>query len=274
MLAAIFIGIFAGMILSGSLFVLPEYLRLVDSQTHSASQTGQLIAFYAFSEAATIRPMMTKVVAKFGPRKSIAASLCILISSMLLLYRCLTTSTPDGYFLLPMALYAGCLTTLLLAIGQGTVGKLDPRRLLDGVSIYMTFRQLGASLGVALLTILLERRETLHSSRLYEHLNPANETTAAALHSMSQYLGVNSGTEAAGAGLTSIGLLAEAGSHQVEVLSYADCFLFMAMVGFVTLFFIPLMAPFFPLQNIRLPRSSRREKSAWRRSKAYLIDHL
>jgi hypothetical protein len=92
----------------------------------------------------------------------------------------------------------------------------------------------------------LERRETLHSSRLYEHLNPANETTAAALHSMSQYLGVNSGTEAAGAGLTSIGLLAEAGSHQVEVLSYADCFVFMAMVGFVTFFFIPLMAPFVP----------------------------
>jgi MFS transporter, DHA2 family, multidrug resistance protein len=109
---AIFIGFFAGMILSGSLFVLPEYLRLVDSQTHSASQTGQLIAFYAFSEAAAIRPMMTKVVAKFGPQKSIAASLCMLISSMLLLYRCLTTSTPDGYFLLPMALYAGCLTTL------------------------------------------------------------------------------------------------------------------------------------------------------------------
>jgi DHA2 family multidrug resistance protein len=59
-LAAIFIGIFAGMILSGTLFVLPEYLRPVDSQTHSASQTGQLIDFYAFSEAAAIRPMMNK----------------------------------------------------------------------------------------------------------------------------------------------------------------------------------------------------------------------
>jgi len=52
MMAAIFIGAFAGMILSGSLFVLPEYLRLVDSQTHSASQTGRLIAFYALTGAA------------------------------------------------------------------------------------------------------------------------------------------------------------------------------------------------------------------------------
>ena len=56
-----------------------------------------------------------------------------------------------------MALYAGCLTTLLLAVGQGTVGKLDLRRLLDGESIYMTFRQRGASLGVAVALIAIWR---------------------------------------------------------------------------------------------------------------------
>jgi MFS transporter, DHA2 family, multidrug resistance protein len=238
-LAAVFIGIFAGMILSGSLFVLPEFLRLVDSQSHSASQTGRLIAFYALTGAA-LRPMVSKIVPKFSPRKTIAASLCMLISAMLLFYRCLTTSTPDGYFLLPLALYAGCLTTLLPAIGQGAIGKLEPRSLLDGIQIYMTFRQLGASLGVAFLTILLERRETLHSSRLYEHLNLANQATSTTLSSMSRFLENNSGTST---GLTSIGWLARAAARQVEVLSYSDCFLFMAMVGFLVFFFIPLIAP-------------------------------
>ena len=238
-LAAVFIGIFAGMILSGSLFVLPEFLRLVDSQTHSATQTGRLIAFYALADAA-LRPVMSKVVAKLGPRKSAAAAFFMLISAMLLFYRCLTTSTPDGYFLLPLALYAGCLTTLLPAIGQGTIGKLEPGRLLDGMQLYMSFRQLGASLGVAFLTILLEQRETLHSSRLYEHLNIANESTSTTLSSMSRFLETNSGTNA---GLKPIGWLARSAAHQVEVLSYADCFLFMAMVGFLAFFFIPLMAP-------------------------------
>jgi MFS transporter, DHA2 family, multidrug resistance protein len=171
-LAAVFIGIFAGMILSGSLFVLPQFLRLVDTQTHSATQTGCLIAFYALA-GAVLRPIMSKVIKKTGPRKTTALAFCMLIVAMLLFYRCLTTSTPDAYLLLPLALYAGCLTTVLPAIGQGAVGKLDPGRQLDGVQIYMTFRQLGASLGIAFLTILLERRETLHSSRLYEHLNAA-----------------------------------------------------------------------------------------------------
>jgi hypothetical protein len=42
----------------------------------------------------------------------------------------------------------------------------------------------------------------------------------------------------------SVGLLARAGAQQVETLSYADCFLFMAMVGGLAFCFIPLMAPF------------------------------
>jgi hypothetical protein len=102
---------------------------------------------------------------------------------------------------------------VLPAIGQGAVGKLDPGRQLDGVQIYMTFRQLGASLGVAFLTILLERRETLHSSRLYEHLNAANETTSTALSSMSNFLYTNSGASTTRTSLMSVGLLARAGAQ-------------------------------------------------------------
>ena len=242
-LAAVFIGIFAGMILSGSLFVLPQFLRLVDTQTHSATQTGCLIAFYALAYV-VLRPIMWKVLSKIGPRKTTALAFCMLIVAMLLFYRCLTTSTPDAYFLLPLALYAGCLTMVLPAIGQGAVGKLDPGRQLDGLQIYLTFRQLGASLGVAFLTILLERRETLHSSRLYEHLNAANETTSSVLSSMSNFLYTNSGASTSRTSLMSVGLLARAGAQQVATLSYADCFLFMAMVGGLAFCFIPLLPPF------------------------------
>jgi DHA2 family multidrug resistance protein len=108
----------------------------------------------------------------------------------------------------------------------------------------MTFRQLGASLGVAFLTILLERRETLHSSRLYEHLNVANESTSNTLSSMSSVLSTNSGANPTGSRLMSVGLLARAGEQQVATLSYADCFLFMAMVGGLACCFVPLLAPF------------------------------
>ena len=247
-MAAASIGICTGVILSGSLYVLPEFLRLVDSQTHSATQTGCLIAFYALT-AAAVRPLMSKIVARFGPRKMISAGLIILIAAMLLLNRWLTTSTSDGYFLLPLALYACCLSALLPSVGAGTIGKLEQSKLLDGVSFYMTFRQLGASLGVSFLTIFIERRETIHSSRLYEHLVAGNEATGGWLGKISGYLSTQAGADDSGARLASIGVLARVGSHQVDVLSYADCFLFMAAVGMFAMCLIPLMSPFVPARR-------------------------
>src|SRR5208282_2192966 len=81
--------------------------------------------------------------------------------------------------------YALCLSPLLPAVGSGTVAQIAQDKLLDGVSLYMTFRQFGASLGVAFLTILIDHRETLHSSRLFEHLQGSGDATAASLASRS-----------------------------------------------------------------------------------------
>jgi hypothetical protein len=97
---------------------------------------------------------------------------------------------------------------------------------------------------IASLSILIELRETLHTSRLYERLNSANDTTATSLGSLSRYLNTYAGVDATGAGLRSIGLLAHAGTHQVEVLSYADCSLFMELIGVLALFLISMMPPF------------------------------
>jgi hypothetical protein len=80
-------------------------------------------------------------------------------------------------------------------------------------------------------------------SRLYEHLNAANETTSTALSLMSNFLYTNSGASTTRTSLMSVGLLARAAAQQVETLSYADYYLFMAMVGGLAFCFIPLLAP-------------------------------
>ena len=158
-MSAILIGLFTGMILSGSLFVLPEFLRNVSAHTYSATQTGQIICVYALT-AAAVRPLMVPLIAHIGQRKTIVLALSMLIASMLIFQHFLTTDTPTVYYVLPLVLYGLCLSPLLPAVGSGTVAQIAQDKLLDGVSLYMTFRQFGASLGVAFLTILLEHRET------------------------------------------------------------------------------------------------------------------
>jgi DHA2 family multidrug resistance protein len=107
----------------------------------------------------------------------------------------------------------------------------------------MTFRQFGASLGVAVLTILIGHRETLHSSRLFDHVRHDNPVTREWLASVSASLTARGGYTPFESQRAAMRLLAETGAHQAATLSYADAFGFMALVGVLTLCVLPVVPP-------------------------------
>jgi DHA2 family multidrug resistance protein len=240
--ASALIGIFTGMILSGSLYMLPEFMRNVATNSLSATQTGQVMAVYALS-AAAVRPLMVGVIARLGQRKTILLALMLLVASMLLISHFLTSGTPASYFYLPLVLYAVCLSALLPAVGSGTVARIEQHKLLDGVSLYMTFRQFGATLGVALLTILVERRETLHSSRLFEHLRATSGRVHDWLATASSIVSARGGHSLLEGERVAAKLLAETGARQAATLAYADAFTFMALIGILTMCLVPIIPP-------------------------------
>ncbi|MBN8953578.1 MULTISPECIES: DHA2 family efflux MFS transporter permease subunit [unclassified Rhizobium] len=242
LLAAIFLGVFAGIILSGSLYALPEFLRNVNPQMLSATDTGRLMAVYALT-AALIRPFVTSAIGKYGQRKILAFALLMLIASMLMMARLITTETPYTYFALPLVLYAFCLAPLLSSIAGGTVARLPQEAQLDAVSIYMTFRQFGASLGVTLVTIIIDRREELHSGRLFEHLNATSAVMSQWITTAADSMMQRGGVTSEQAHDMALKLLAETSTRQAATLAYADAFLFMAAIGIISLCFIPLMSP-------------------------------
>jgi MFS transporter, DHA2 family, multidrug resistance protein len=241
-LSSALIGVFTGMILSGSLYMLPEFLRNVASQPLSATQTGRVMAVYALT-AAAVRPLIVGVVARFGQRKTICGALACLVASMLLINRFLTTDTPAYYFYIPLLLYALCVSALLPSVGSGTVARIEQGKLLDGVSLYMTFRQFGAALGVAVLTILVERRETLHSSRLFDHLRTSNQGMQNWMTTASSIVSARGGYSVLTSHDVATKLLAEVGGREAATLAYADAFLFMALIGVITLCLVPLIPP-------------------------------
>jgi MFS transporter, DHA2 family, multidrug resistance protein len=241
-LSSALIGVFTGMILSGSLYMLPEFLRNVSSQPLSATQTGRVMAVYALTAAAA-RPLVVGVVARLGQRKTICGALVCLIVSMLMINRFLTTDTPPYYFYIPLIFYAFCVCALLPAVGSGTVARIEQQKLLDGVSLYMTFRQFGAALGVAVLTILVERRETLHSSRLFDHLRVSSATVQNWMTTATHVIVSRGGYSMLKSQDVATKLLAEVGGREAATLAYADAFLFMAIIGVVTLCLVPIIPP-------------------------------
>jgi DHA2 family multidrug resistance protein len=241
-LSSTMLGIFAGTILSGSLYALPEFIRDVDPNRLSATDAGRLICVYALT-AAAIRPFVLDAIARFGQRKTIAFAFSMLVLSMLTFARLITSGTPEIYYALPLAMYAFCLAPMLSSIGSGTVGKVAAESQLDAVSIYMTFRQFGTSLGVTLTSIVLHQRETVHSSRLYEHLHATRGTVVAWTDTVAAQIVGRAGTSPIDANNMALKLLSEAGARQAETLAYADVFYFMAVIGVMALCVVPLMPP-------------------------------
>jgi MFS transporter, DHA2 family, multidrug resistance protein len=240
--AAISLGLFAGIILSGSIYALPQFLRNVFPHPLSATQAGWIMCAYALT-AAAIRPLVTLGIARFGQRKAITFAFIMLVLSMLLFARLMTSGTPVVYYVLPLILYAFCLAPMLSAIAGGTVSKVELADQLDAVAIYMSFRQFGASLGVTLVTILLDWRETMHSSRLYEHLRDGGSRVQDWMAQATQFAASRGGHSLIDARHMAVGLLSREASRQAAILAYADAFLFMAGIGMIALCFIPLMSP-------------------------------
>jgi MFS transporter, DHA2 family, multidrug resistance protein len=240
--AAISLGLFAGVIMSGSIYALPEFLRDIYPQQLSATQTGQIMCVYALT-AAAIRPLVTKSIARFGQRKVITFAFAMLVASMLLVARLMTTGTPHAFYAIPLMLYAFCLAPMLSAIGSGTISRVPQADQINAVAIYMTIRQFGASLGVTLVTSLLSWRETLHSSRLFEHLRAGGTQSQDWLHIAALTVTQRGGYSPFQAQQMAVRLLSEAGGRQAATLAYADAFLLMAAIGLIALCFVRLMSP-------------------------------
>ncbi len=241
-LAAIFIGLLTGMILSGSLYALPEYLRGVATPVRSASQTGQILCVYALT-AMCIRPVVVPAIGRFGQRRVTIFALACMVASMLVMTFLLAPDTPTLYYALPLVLYAGCLAPLLSAVGSGTAARVAGPAQMDAVSIYMTFRQLGAAMGVAFVNIVLDRREAFHSSRLFEHLRTGAPTLGAWTGAVSRTLSEHGGRSTVDATATTLRVLKEAGAQQASTLAFADAFRTMALIGVAALALTPLMPP-------------------------------
>lgn len=241
--AAICLGLFAGLILSGALYAMPEFLRNTFPTPLSATQTGRIMCVYALT-AAAIRPLVTPSIAKFGPRKVISFAFIALIASMFSAWRLMTLQTPPYYYVLPLVLYAFCVAPMLSAIGSGAVSKLPAKDQLDAVAIYMSFRQFGAALGITLVTTLLNWRETLHSARLLELPNAAQAGLDNWLRIMAQMAQTRGGAAPVQAVPMALAEFAAAAAAQAQTLSYADAFLVMGAIGLPALAAVVLMAPF------------------------------
>jgi EmrB/QacA subfamily drug resistance transporter len=219
-------GFCVGILLAGSLYVVPQYLRSIE--THSALQTGLLLSVGGGVSVVVVSCFtgISALIVRIGGGGVIALALIIEIASQLLFAHYLTPDTPDKFLWLPLALNGAFIALSVPTLGIVAFSRIKDSQTSNARALYYGFRQFGASVGVTCAAVLIDRRMTLHSSRLLEAF-AARDPSILGMSSSSM-------TPQAIAGMV---------HRQSAVLSYADVFYAMTIVAFITLLFLPLLPP-------------------------------
>ena len=224
LLSAAVLGVVLGMLLGGSLYVLPQYLRRVES--HSALQAGELMSISGISGIAMllIVPRLAKVIMKVGGKAVMAFALFVQMISMAWLGHIITGDTPDRNLWMPLALEGIFVGISVPTLALAAFIRMEDKHASSARAIYYGARQLGASLGVTAVVALIDRRATLHSSRLIENLFSRDLSILG--------VSIDPGNARRIAGLI---------TRQSLVLTFADVFYAMAALAAAMLLLLPLL---------------------------------
>ena len=222
-----------GMGLYGTLFAVPLFAQTILG--FSATQTGWLLAPGALASAIAMI-VLGKISTKIDARILIGIGA---VGSSLVMYQLanITPQTGTDDLFIPLV-WRGAVTVLMfLPLSLATLGPLPKQDISSGSGFYNLTRQLGGSVGIALLTTLLQQREAFHQNVLLSKLTLYSLETKQRLDLLTGAY-QNSGSDVATAHQQALQTLQQLVNIQAAVLSYADIFRF---VGIVFLCSLPLL---------------------------------
>jgi DHA2 family multidrug resistance protein len=222
-----------GMGLYGALFAVPIFSQSVLNFT--ATQTGLLLAPGALASAITMI-LLGKLSNIIDARILIAMGAVGTSGVMFQLATINPQSSTDDLFW-PLV-WRGAFTVLMfLPLSLATLGPLPKQYISAGSGFYNLTRQLGGSVGIALLTTLLDRRETFHEAILSDKLSPYNLATNQRLDLLTGAM-QSQGADPTKAHQQALATIQQMVNTQAAVLSFEDVF---RVVGVAFLCSLPLL---------------------------------
>lgn len=160
------IGIFFGVGLLGSVFVLPIFLQGMLGMT--AMQTGLIILPGAIASALSMA-IVGRLTNQVDARLFLIAGTCCFFASMWQLAH-ITAEAGTHDFFWPLILRGLGLGMMFVPLTNLTLADLEPREIAAGAALSNFFRQLGGSLGIAAMATLLTHYTQQARAVLAEHV--------------------------------------------------------------------------------------------------------
>ena len=222
-----------GMGLYGTLFAVPIFAQNVLHFT--AMQTGMLL-FPGALAAGIMMPILGKVTSKIDSRLLIASG--AIITSLVMFQLAKINSNTGTEALFYPLLWRGVGTVLMfLPLSLATIGSLPKSDIPAGSGFYNLTRQLGGSIGIAILSTLLARREAFHRAILSSDVSLYNSATNQRLDALTGAF-QGRGMDAHTAHQQALAVISQTLDLQSSILSFEDIF---KIVGIVFICTLPLL---------------------------------
>jgi len=216
-------NVILGMALYGSVYLLPNYLSQM--QGYNSQQVGEVLAWTGLPQLVLI-PFVPRLMQRFDARLLVVVGLGLFAAS------CFMNIEINPDYSGPQLLWAN----LVRAIGQALVltplsvlatGGIEREQAASASAMFNMMRNLGGSIGIAMLETLLTKREQFHSAIINPSVSLLNEATRRRLETMQRYF-MNTGTaDPATAWHDAVVAVGRAVRAQAYFLAYGDTFFLM-----------------------------------------------
>jgi DHA2 family multidrug resistance protein len=218
-----------GFTLWGSTALLPMLVQ--ENFGYDATLSGLVLSPSAISVILML-PVVGRLVKVIQSRYLIAFGLFVNATGMWLT-GFITPQTDYSTFVLVRCLQTAGLSFLYVPISVLAFSKISLVNSSNASAIFSLMRNLGGSIGIALITSRLVHSQQIQQSNLVQHLTAADPGYASALSNYTQAI-TNLGVPAAQAATTAIGHIYQDLLHQATILAYLDAYHLLTIILIVS----------------------------------------
>jgi len=224
---------FLGFVLYASTVLIPQFLQEMMGYTAelaglALSPGGAVIMFMMPVVGFLVSRVSTKYLITFG---------CLVSSLALFVMAGWNLQIDYKHAVLARMLQSFGLAFLFIPINVSAFAFVPKEKTNMGTGIINLARNIGASVGIATVTTLLQRRTQFHQSQLMEHANTLSTAFQNKLHAITVSF-TSGGSSGPGAALQAYGMIYSTVQRQAAMLAFIDNFY---MLGMVFLTVIPVL---------------------------------
>jgi DHA2 family multidrug resistance protein len=174
-----------GISLYASIVMMPLFLQTLMGYTALASGLAQSPRGLG---SLVMMPIVGILVGRFDSRWLIAIGFLLFALTCWILST-LTLDISQGFLFWPSILLGVSIAFIFVPLTTASMGTLRNDQMGNATGIYNLMRNLGGSVGISLVTTLVDRGSQAHQALMVSHLTPYNPAFQAHLHALSQMLG-------------------------------------------------------------------------------------